>query len=87
MVEAFTECLTDSGESGRHPGSMAGDMPRRNQCGKKRFAPSTTLCACHLYPVTRVENFCASGTESFRERYMRWLPALMIFAWLWVWKS
>jgi len=27
-------------------------------------------------PVTRVENFCASGTESFRERSTPWPPEL-----------
>jgi acetyl-CoA C-acetyltransferase len=66
MVEAFEECMQDAGIDRREI-----QMAWLSTCfdeisvGKSALPLSVTL---HLpfIPVTRVENFCASGTEAFR---------------------
>lgn len=66
MVEAFTECLEDAG-IGRNEIQAAwlGTCIEEINVGKSGLPLSTTL-RLPLIPVTRTENFCASGTESFR---------------------
>jgi len=66
MVEAFCECLGDAGVD-RHDIQAAwlGTCVEEVNVGKSGLPLSTTL-RLPFIPVTRVENFCASGTESFR---------------------
>jgi acetyl-CoA C-acetyltransferase len=66
MVEAFTECLADSGVSPEDiQAAWLGTCLEEINVGKSALPLSTTL-RLPFIPVTRVENFCASGTESFR---------------------
>ncbi|MCX6923133.1 MAG: acetyl-CoA acetyltransferase, partial [Verrucomicrobia bacterium] len=66
MVEAFTECLADAGIDRKEIQAawLATCMEEIN-VGKSALPLSRTLRLPFL-PVTRTENFCASGTESFR---------------------
>ena len=66
MVEAFTEALNDSGID-KHDIQAAwmGTCFDEMGTGKSGLSLSTSLRLPFL-PVTRVENYCASGTESFR---------------------
>ncbi len=66
MVEAFTECLADAGVGPEDIGAAwLGTCLEEVNVGKSGLPLSVTL-RLPLIPVTRVENFCASGTESFR---------------------
>jgi len=66
MVEAFTECLEDSGVDVKDiEAAWLGTCNDEVNVGKAAVPLSTTL-RLPLIPVTRVENYCASGTESFR---------------------
>jgi acetyl-CoA C-acetyltransferase len=66
MVEAFTECLTDSGIQPQDiQAAWLGTCLEEVNVGKSALPLSMTLRLPRI-PVTRVENFCASGTESFR---------------------
>jgi acetyl-CoA C-acetyltransferase len=66
MVEAFTECLGDAGiEPGDIEAAWLGTCMDETNVGKSALPLSMTL-RLPLIPVTRVENFCASGTEAFR---------------------
>jgi len=66
MVEAFTECLEDSGLDVKDiEAAWLGTCNDEVNVGKAAVPLSTTL-RLPLIPVTRVENFCASGTESLR---------------------
>ncbi len=66
MVEAFTECLEDSGiETNDIEAAWLGTCMDEVDVGKSAMPLSTTLRLPYL-PVTRVENYCASGTEAFR---------------------
>ena len=66
MVEAFTECLQDSGlETNDIQAAWLGTCMDEVNVGKSALPLSTTL-RLPFIPVTRVENYCASGTESFR---------------------
>lgn len=66
MVEAFSECIEDAG-IGRDDIEAAwlGTCIDEVNVGKAAVPLSTTL-RLPFIPVTRVENYCASGTESFR---------------------
>ncbi|MCP4666454.1 MAG: acetyl-CoA acetyltransferase [Deltaproteobacteria bacterium] len=66
MVEAFSECIEDAGV-GRDDIEAAwlGTCIDEVNVGKAAVPLSTTL-RLPFIPVTRVENYCASGTESFR---------------------
>jgi acetyl-CoA C-acetyltransferase len=66
MVEAFSECIEDAG-IGREDIEAAwlGTCIDEVNVGKAAVPLSTTL-RLPFIPVTRVENYCASGTESFR---------------------
>lgn len=66
MVEAFTECIEDAGiEKNQIQAAWLGVCFDEIHIGKSALAASTTLRLPNI-AVTRVENFCASGTESFR---------------------
>ncbi|MCP4516524.1 MAG: acetyl-CoA acetyltransferase, partial [Delftia sp.] len=66
MVEAFEEALEDAG-IGREEIQAAwlGTCMEEVNVGKSALALSLTLRLPKI-PVTRVENFCATGTEAFR---------------------
>ncbi|MGB7445451.1 MAG: acetyl-CoA acetyltransferase [Dethiobacteria bacterium] len=66
ILEAFLECLEDAGVEKRdiQAAWVANHIDEVN-IGKGGVYLSTAL-HLPLLPVTRVENFCASGTEAFR---------------------
>lgn len=66
MVEAFTECMEDAGiETSEIQAAWLGSCMEEVSIGKSGLPLSTTL-RLPFIPVTRVENYCASGTEAFR---------------------
>jgi acetyl-CoA C-acetyltransferase len=66
MVEAFEECLTDAGiEKKDIEAAWFGSCFDEINIGKSALPLSMTL-RLPFIPVTRVENFCATGTEAFR---------------------
>ncbi len=66
MVEAFEECLADAGiEKKDIEAAWFGSCFDEINVGKSALPLSMTL-RLPLIPVTRVENFCATGTEAFR---------------------
>ena len=66
MVEAYEEALLDAGIDGSQIGcGLVFDPLRRNQRRQGRSPLATALRLPNI-AVTRVENFCASGSEAFR---------------------
>ena len=66
MVEAFEECLADAGiEKKDIEAAWFGSCFDEINIGKSALPLSMTL-RLPFIPVTRVENFCATGTEAFR---------------------
>ena len=66
MVEAFEEGLADAGiEKKEIEAAWLGTCFDNISVGKSALPLSMTL-RLPLIPVTRVENFCATGTEAFR---------------------
>jgi acetyl-CoA C-acetyltransferase len=66
MVEAFEECLTDAGlEKKDIEAAWLGTCMEEINVGKSALPLSLGL-RLPLIPVTRVENYCATGTEAFR---------------------
>ncbi len=66
MVEAYTECLEDAGiEPDDIEAAWLGTCLDTVNVGRSALPMSTTL-RLPLIPVTRTENFCATGTEAFR---------------------
>jgi acetyl-CoA C-acetyltransferase len=66
MVEAFTECLDDAGiDRNEIQAAWLGTCYDEINVGKSALSLSMTL-RLPFIPVTRTENFCASGTEAFR---------------------
>jgi len=66
ITEAFTECLKDAGiEKNEIQAAWLGSCFDEVNIGKSALPLSTTL-KLPFIPVTRVENFCATGTEAFR---------------------
>ena len=66
MVEAFLECLEDSGvETKEIQAAWLGTCFPSISVGQSALPLSISLRLNNI-PVTRVENFCASGTEAFR---------------------
>jgi acetyl-CoA C-acetyltransferase len=66
MIEAFEECLADAGiESTEIKAAWLATSQDQVHVGKSALPLSTTL-RLNYVPVTRVENYCASGTEAFR---------------------
>ncbi|MBW2558609.1 MAG: acetyl-CoA acetyltransferase [Deltaproteobacteria bacterium] len=66
MVEAFQECLTDAGiEKNEIQAAWLGSCFDEVNIGKSALPVSMTLRLPNI-SVTRVENYCASGTDAFR---------------------
>ena len=66
MVEAFQECMADAGIEKKDIGAAwLGTCFEGINVGKSALPMSLTL-RLPMIPVTRVENFCATGTEAFR---------------------
>ncbi len=66
MVEAFQECIADAGiDKNQIQAAWLGLCFDEINLGKSALSASVTLRLPNI-AVTRVENFCASGTESFR---------------------
>lgn len=66
MVEAFEECIADAGvEKKDIEAAWLGTCFESINVGRSAVPLSTTL-RLPFIPVTRVENFCATGTEAFR---------------------
>jgi acetyl-CoA C-acetyltransferase len=66
MVEAFQECIADAGiEKKEIQAAWVGVCFDEINVGKSALSASLALRLPNI-AVTRVENFCASGTESFR---------------------
>jgi acetyl-CoA C-acetyltransferase len=66
MVEAFQECIQDAGIDKKEiQAAWLGVCFDEVHIGKSALGASTTLRLPNI-AVTRVENFCASGTEAFR---------------------
>jgi acetyl-CoA C-acetyltransferase len=66
MVEAFEECIADAGiDRNVIQAAWLSTCMDEINVGKSGLPLSVTL-RLPMIPVTRVENFCASGTEAFR---------------------
>jgi acetyl-CoA C-acetyltransferase len=66
MVEAFTECLQDAGLDRKEiQAAWLATCMEEISVGKSALPMSVALRLPRI-PVTRVENYCASGTEAFR---------------------
>jgi len=66
MVEAFQECIAEAGIEKKEIGAAwFGTCFDEGGVGKSAIPLSTTL-RLPFIPVTRVENYCATGTEAFR---------------------
>ncbi|MDY6935059.1 MAG: acetyl-CoA acetyltransferase [Spirochaetota bacterium] len=66
MVEAYQECLEDAGiDTKEIEAGWFGSCIDEINVGKSATSASVTLRLNNI-PVTRVENFCATGTEAFR---------------------
>ncbi|MBW2201785.1 MAG: acetyl-CoA acetyltransferase [Deltaproteobacteria bacterium] len=66
MIEAFEECLADAGlEKKDIEAAWFGSCMDEVNVGKSALPLSITL-RLPMIPVTRVENYCATGTEAFR---------------------
>ena len=66
MVEAFEECLRDAAiERKQIEAAWFGTAIEEQHVGKSGVPLAMTLRLPYI-PVTRVENYCATGTEAFR---------------------
>jgi acetyl-CoA C-acetyltransferase len=66
MVEAFEECIEDAGIEKKDIGAAwFGSCMDEVNVGKSALPLSLAL-RLPMIPVTRVENYCATGTEAFR---------------------
>jgi len=66
MVEAFTEALQDAGiEKSQIDAAWLGTAIEEQHVGKSAVPLATALRLPYI-PVSRVENYCASGSEAFR---------------------
>ena len=66
LVEAFQECVADAGiDPGEIEAAWVGTCYDEVSLGKSALGAAMALRLNYI-PFTRVENFCASGTESFR---------------------
>lgn len=66
MVEAFQECIADAGiDKSEIQAAWFGHCYDELGAGKSALGVSMALKLPYI-PVTRLENFCATGTESFR---------------------
>ena len=66
LVEAFLECIDDAGvERDRIEAAWLATAIEEVHVGKSGIPLAEALRLAYI-PVTRVENYCASGTEAFR---------------------
>jgi acetyl-CoA C-acetyltransferase len=66
IVEAYEECVADAGiEKSSIDAAWFSTALEQEHVGKSAIPLAVALRLPYI-PVTRVENFCASGTESFR---------------------
>jgi len=66
LVEAFQECLADAGiEKDRIEAAWFGTCIEEINLGKSATPLGVTLRLPNI-PITRTENYCATGTEAFR---------------------
>lgn len=66
MVEAYAEALSDAGiETRQIEAAWLGTAIEEQHVGKSAVPLAVALRLPYI-PVTRVENFCATGTEAFR---------------------
>lgn len=66
MVEAFEECIADAGlEKNVIEAAWLGTCLEEVNVGKTAM-PLAIALRLPMIPVTRVENYCATGTEAFR---------------------
>jgi len=66
MVEAYTEALADAGiETKQIDAAWLATAIEEQHVGKSAVPLAVALRLPYI-PVTRVENYCASGTEAFR---------------------
>jgi acetyl-CoA C-acetyltransferase len=66
MVEAYQEAITDAGiETAQIDAAWLATGAPENHVGNSAIPLATALRLPYI-PTTRVENFCASGTEAFR---------------------
>lgn len=66
MIEAFTEALEDAGiEKNEIEAAWLGSAIENVNVGKSALPLATALRLPYI-PVTRVENYCATGTEALR---------------------
>ena len=66
MVEAFEECIADAGlEKKDIEAAWLGTCLEEVNLGKTAM-PLAVALRLPMIPVTRVENYCATGTEAFR---------------------
>ena len=66
MVESFMECLEDAGiEKKQIEAAWFGTCFDEGSVGKSAV-PLTTTLRLPFIPATRVENYCATGSEAFR---------------------
>ena len=66
MVDAFAEALTDAGIETRQIDAAWLATAIEEQHVGKSAVPLAVALRLPFIPVTRVENYCASGTEAFR---------------------
>src|SRR5258708_11252912 len=66
MVEAYTEAVADAGIETADIVAASFSTAIEEQGVGKSAVPLATALRLPYIPVTRVENFCASGTEAFR---------------------
>ncbi len=66
LVEAYSECIEDAGiDPGEIQAAWVGTCYDEINMGKSALGAAMALRLDYI-PFTRVENYCASGTESFR---------------------
>jgi acetyl-CoA C-acetyltransferase len=66
MVEAFMECLEDAGVEKKDIGAAWLSTCLEEISVGKSALPASMVLRLPNIPVTRTENYCASGTEAFR---------------------
>ena len=66
MVEAYTEAIADAGIDTKQIDAAWLSTAIEEQHVGKSATPLAVALRLPFIPVTRVENYCASGTEAFR---------------------
>jgi acetyl-CoA C-acetyltransferase len=66
MVDSFKECMEDAGIEKKDIGAAWFGVHFEEQSVGKGATPLSLTLKLPFIPVTRTENFCATGTEAFR---------------------